>query len=181
MTLREGHRKKLWSLKPEICRLFEESDLTLQQIADYLGGTYKHTFNVVAKNYSSAQRRNRKKKNYSKSRIGSNNPSFGRKGEDSFRWESGKYFDKSGYVMVTKPDWYTARKGSKYIFEHHEVYCLHNNITQIPKGHCIHHRNFIKDNNDIDNLLLMSLGDHTKLHARLRKGAETIENTRNLK
>jgi len=177
MTLNEGHRKKLWSLKPEICRLFIESDLTIQQIADYLGGTYRHTFNTISKNFSSKQRRERKRNNYSKSRIGSNNPSFGKKGKDSFRWINGEWVEKAGYKMVTKPDWYTARKGSKYIFEHHEVYCLYNKITQIPKGHCIHHKDLDKSNNKIENLVLMSLGDHSKLHNRLRKGAETIENT----
>jgi len=165
----KGSRNKLWSLEPEICRLFKESTLTIEQIAEYIGGTPKHTWNTIAKNFSREERTKRKHNNYSRSRVGENNPSFGKYREDSFAWKTGRMSDGKGYNMVLRPDWYTSRKGYNYIYEHHYVYCLKNNLTQIPKGYCIHHKDGDTENNSIENLLLLSMSDHTKLHARLRR------------
>lgn len=165
----KGSRTKLWTLESEICRLFLESTLTIQQIADSLDGTYRHTWNVISKNFSRKERTERKKKNYSSSRIGENNPSFGKHREESFAWKTGTMVDKNGYNMVLRPDWYTARKGYNYIFEHHYVYCLYNKITEIPKGYCIHHIDLDITNNDIKNLLFLSMSEHSKLHSRLRR------------
>lgn len=198
----KGHRERLWKLAPEICRLFKESSLTTQQIADLLGGTYKHTGNVIAKNFSRSERTSKKKQNYSRSKLGENNPQFGKFREQAAGWKGGKMRDSHGYKMVLKPKWYTARKGYNYIYEHHFVFCTANNITQIPAGYCLHHINFDIDCNEIRNLKLMTMSEHSiyhnwikamlfpyevrennakrnslikpKLHIRLKKGAETI-------
>jgi len=165
----KGSRKRLWKLKPEICRLFKESELTLQQITDYVGGTPKHTQNVIGKNFSRKERIVRKKKNYSRSRIGKNNPMYGKKGKNSPSYKTGKCVRKGKRTLVLKPDWYTGRKGSNYIYEHSYIYCLWNLLTEIPAGYCIHHKDQIKNNNDITNLQMMTLGDHVRLHARLKR------------
>ena len=47
---------------------------------------------------------------------------------------------------------------------HHAVFCYYNNITKIPKGYVIHHKDFNKLNNDISNLQLLTISEHVTLH-----------------
>ena len=80
--------------------------------------------------------------------------------------------------MQTKPTWYTGRKGSKYVYVHNIIMCELLNLTEIPKGFCVHHIDGNKQNNDISNLALLSISAHSKLHHIEQKlqGAETIHN-----
>lgn len=53
---------------------------------------------------------------------------------------------------------------------------LHNLIWElsngkIPKGYEIHHIDFCKTNNEIENLQLVTPSEHTKIHAIARKGS----------
>ena len=42
---------------------------------------------------------------------------------------------------------------------------------KIPEGYEIHHKDFVKINNDVDNLQLVTPSEHTKIHALSRKGS----------
>ena len=58
-------------------------------------------------------------------------------------------------------------------FLHHLVMCEHLGITEIPRGYCVHHCDFNPHNNDIGNLVLLTVGEHSALHQALA-GATTI-------
>ena len=82
--------------------------------------------------------------------------------------------------MHKRPDWYTGRKGCKHVFTHHLVVCKHLGLTAIPKGWVVHHCDFNPHNNEFNNLVLMTMRDHNKLH-RFLAGATTISKESTLK
>lgn len=156
----------------DIKTLYEETDLTLQQIADHLGTSYKKVWAYVKRNYTPEHRRQRKVGNYRRSKLGDKNPMHGKVGELHHRYV-GVVGDSKGYLMCLKPEWYTGRKGSKHVFLHHVVMCEALGITEIPRGYCVHHCDFNPHNNSIDNLLMMTVGEHSALHTALG-GVTTI-------
>lgn len=76
-------------------------------------------------------------------------------------------FNGRTYYYCKKTSYYMG-KNSKYL--HRDVYLFHNNMETIPTGHVIHHSDFNKLNNDINNLVLLTTSQHLVLHNRLRKG-----------
>jgi len=94
---------------------------------------------------------------------GRKNPNLGisNKGRIPFNKNKGKGFlDAKGYK------WFMV--DGKKILEHHLVYCASKNLDIIPKGFVIHHINGIKNDNRIENLMLMDRGEHTSLHSKIR-------------
>ena len=156
----------------DIQHYYENTELTQQQIAQRLGIPWKRVFNFIKANYSAAYRKGRKAKCYRNSKLGDKNPMQGNMLEAHPRY-IGLVSDAKGYLLVVKPDWYTGRKRSNHVFAHHIPICEFFGITEIPKGWCVHHCDENPHNNDIDNLVLMLLGDHVRLHQAL-KGATTI-------
>lgn len=150
----------------------ENTELTLQQIADHLGKTYAAVQKYSSDNYTKEQRLSRKSNSYRKSKLGKANPMFEKCGDKHHNFV-GIVGDAKGYLMVLKPEWYTGRKGSKHVFAHSVVMCEHLGITEIPPKHCVHHCDKNPHNNSIDNLLMMSLAEHTAWHFSV-EGATTI-------
>ena len=155
----------------DIKHYYENTDLTLEQIARVTGTSYKVVWTYVAKNYSKEYRTERKRNSYRLSKLGDLNPMFGNKAEQHHNF-IGVVSDNKGYLMQIKPAWYTGRQRSKHVFVHHVVMCESNGTTCIPTGMCVHHCDFNPHNNSIDNLVLLSMGEHAALHAWL--GATTI-------
>lgn len=77
--------------------------------------------------------------------------------------------NKDGYRFIAyslvEPEvrQYLKRWGTRPVPEHCYVWCKANKM-EIPKGFHIHHMNHIRDDNKIENLLLISHSNHTKLH-----------------
>jgi hypothetical protein len=144
--------------------LYEETDLTVPEIAEKVGISKVTMCLWVNRNYTKEQRKAKRKLAYRKSKLGSNNPMTGKCGTSHHNYK-GRVSDGKGYILVLKPEWFTGRKGSKHVFEHHVVYCEAHGMTEIPKGYVIHHVDHDKTNNDPENLIMLTISDHIKLHA----------------
>lgn len=143
--------------------LYENTELTIEQISKEIGWSMYTTFQWIAQNYSKEVRKARKIRCYSNSKLGYLNPMFG-KTEEYHHNFIGDISDGKGYLMRLKPDWYTGRVGSKHVFVHQLVMCEALGITEIPKGFCVHHIDEDKTNNNISNLALMTTVAHMRLH-----------------
>ena len=161
----------------EIKNLIENTELTLKQIAERVGVSLFHVRKEWL-NYSEEFRKSRERKSKSNSqlllktsskRTGTNHPMF-----------KGVVSDSRGYYMVLKPEWYTGRKKSKHVFVHHIVVCAALGLTEIPKGWVVHHCDENPMNNVFDNLVLMTMTDHGRLHKTL-ESATTISKESTLK
>lgn len=73
------------------------------------------------------------------------------------------------YILVSAPKNYPGKLyRGKYCYEHHLCYWKHYGV--IPKDdEIIHHKDENKHNNIIDNLELMKLIDHVRLHNAEKK------------
>lgn len=159
--------------------LYETTSLTLQNIADKLGIPFSVVFSYVKKHYSKEHRTERKSHCYRNSKLGSKNPMFGKVGSEHHNFV-GAVSDNKGYWMQVKPGWYTGRRHSKHVFVHHIVVCENLNITEIPSKWNVHHCDFNSANNSFENLVLLTLSDHLRLHSYL-KGATTMSKDSTLK
>ena len=164
----------------DIKQLYEHTELTLQGIADHIGTSYKRVFNYVAAHYSKSYRTERKRISYRNSKTGELNPMTGKYAEQHHNY-IGVVSDNKGYLMVLRPSWYTGRLKSKHIFLHHEVVCRHLEIPAVPKGWHVHHVDKDPYNNAFDNLVLITAGDHNRIHRHVLVGATTISKESTLK
>lgn len=79
--------------------------------------------------------------------------------------------NKDGYVLIYMPEHPRAVKNR--VFEHIVVWEKEHNMT-IPDGYVVHHINGIKNDNRIENLLMMSVSEHIVLHhTNKKRSAET--------
>ena len=94
--------------------------------------------------------------NWGRTRIfkhGHNNPA----------WRGGKYKNEDGYILVKKPDHPYSIKRTHYIFEHRLVMEKHLG-RYLTKNEIVHHKNEIRDDNRIENLMLVTRGEHNGIH-----------------
>ena len=141
--------------------------LTQQHIADKLGLTRTVVSQCINSHLTTEEKLTLKAKRYAVSKQGDNNPMKGKFGNEHHNF-IGCVSDGNGYFMIIKPSWYTGRRGCKHVFEHSVVFCESLGITEVPKGFCIHHVDGDRTNNNMNNLAMMTLGAHTKLHIRER-------------
>lgn len=153
--------------------MFENTELTIEQIARYTGSTYKPVWSFIKKNYTRVYRDARKKRCYRNSKLGEKNPQYGKRASNY----KGECADGKGYLTVYKPDWYTGRRGSERVFVHSIVMCEALGITEIPQGFVIHHIDGDKTNNNINNLALMNMSGHQR-HHQLERATTISEESR---
>ena len=77
------------------------------------------------------------------------------------------YMD-AGYVSIYAPDHAHARK-SGYAAEHIVVALAEKGIEKLPSGHCVHHIDLRKNNNDPSNLEICSHKEHQRFHSQLEE------------
>ena len=123
--------------------------------------SYKMVHTRITNNFTKQQRQSRKITNYRNSKLGDKNPMT----NNPYRYNP--ISDSKGYLLVIKPPWYTGRKHSHHIFEHHYVTCEQLGMSAIPAKHVVHHCDSDKTNNDYSNLLLLTMSEHTALHQAL--------------
>ena len=129
---------------------------------------HRDIMGFIIDTYSKEYRDNRHKRLLSETKIGCNNPMYNLCGEHHPNYKE-LVADGHGYLMILKPEWYTSRLNAKHIYYHHYVMCMYMGLSEIPQGMVVHHIDFDKTNNNIDNLALMTNCAHSKLHQVIKK------------
>lgn len=147
-----------------ICSLYANTNQPMDSICKELKLKNYIVQDIIRAEFSEQYINDRKSRLYRLSKLGDKNPMLGKYREEHPNWK-GIIDDGNGYQMVKKPDWYTGRKSSSYVFYHSVVFCEYTGMTQIPKGFVIHHIDRNPKNNDINNLAMMTTSGHSKLHS----------------
>lgn len=148
----------------KVQQLYEHTYLTMEKIGSMTGNSLKVVGTYIRKAYPKDFQLSRKKECYSRSKQGDKNPAKGKHPTNYI----GECSDGKGYLTIYKPVWYTGRIGSERVFVHSVVMCEALGLTEIPKGFVVHHVDHNPLNNDLNNLCLMLMGAHTRLHCRER-------------
>lgn len=85
-----------------------------------------------------------------------------RRGEKSPTWKGGKTRSRKGYVVL--------RNDGDVIFEHRAVMEAHIG-RKLTDDEVVHHINGDKTDNRLENLQLMTRGEHSTMHNKRRKNA----------
>ena len=150
-----------------VCGLYANTHMRMQDIVKEAKLENYEVKQILNDNFSEEYQNRRKSKLYSLSKQGDKNRVKSRTGASHPRYK-GLVDDGNGYLMVVKPEWYTGRPGSDYVFYHSVVVCEALGLTEIPKGFVVHHIDCDKHNNDISNLALMNVSGHGRIHALYR-------------
>ena len=78
-------------------------------------------------------------------------------------WKGGRHQDKHGYVHIKMPEHPNARK-SGYVFEHTLVMAASLG-RPLAHGEIVHHINGIKDDNRLENLVVLTNAAHMSHHS----------------
>ncbi|EPD59255.1 hypothetical protein HMPREF1215_00863 [Coprococcus sp. HPP0074] len=108
---------------------------------------------------------------------GSNNHQFGLKGSLNSSWISDERISFYGYKLIRDLK-HPFRNNDDFVFEHRlvaEKYLLNNeNSIKIDEKfylkleYVVHHLDFNRQNNSLENLLVMKRSNHTSLHVNMR-------------
>lgn len=109
---------------------------------------------------------------------GKNNPNYGNRGPQNPIWKSDEKISVYGYVLVRCLDHPFANVDG-FVFEHRlvaEKYLLNDeNSVEIDgkrylrRDYDVHHIDGDKKNNSLDNLMVLTRGEHMSLHHRNRR------------
>ncbi len=102
------------------------------------------------------------------SKQGHKNPMTGKSGKKHPRHKD-DYINWQGYRFVDAPAWYEGTTKAGKVMEHVCVGCEKYALRSLPKGYVIHHKDEDKLNNHPDNLELLTISQHMKVHAELRR------------
>ena len=83
---------------------------------------------------------------------------LGLKGKDHPSWKGGFQIDRKGYVRLYAPE-----RKNRYVLEHISIMETHIG-RKLLRSECVHHRNHNPTDNRLENLELMSLSQHSRLH-----------------
>lgn len=98
-----------------------------------------------------------------------------RKGEKCSSWKGGKKKSKDGHILILKKG-HPMADSNGYLFEHRYIMSEHLGRL-LTEDEVVHHKNGIKDDNRIENLEIMTIGEHTKLH---HTGTKCSDETRKI-
>jgi len=151
----------------DIVELFH-SDIGVQAIMQKFNRDYYTIKKIWLTEYHEGQFKARTSRLCRLHKLGIKNPMSGKTGKLHHNFVEYE-INSSGYVMVEAPEWYTGKKDGSKIYQHILVYCEHNGLSLLPVGMVVHHLDENKQNNHPDNLILLSIQDHRRIHAWLNK------------
>lgn len=107
--------------------------------------------------------------NRSKHTKGKSNHQFGLIGEKNSSFKTGRRISNYGYVLIYKPE-HNRKNCNGYVFEH--ILIMESKIGRSLKyygdknknNEVCHHIDRNRQNNDINNLQLMTMSEHLKIH-----------------
>lgn len=99
---------------------------------------------------------------------GKNNPNYGNRGDSNPLFKGGRRLSNYGYWLVYKPEHPNARPNG-YIFEHRLIM---SEVLGRPleDWEHVHHKDGNKQNNNVENLMLVDDLTHKRIHAGWFKG-----------
>jgi len=109
---------------------------------------------------------------------GNGNHQYGLKGSKNSSWKSDERISSYGYKLIRVLN-HPFRNSDDMVFEHRllaEKYLLTeensvfvNGIAYLSKEYDVHHKDFNRANNSLDNLVVMKKSAHKRLHNLLAK------------
>lgn len=163
----------VWNKTPdtivnEILCALEDDTLRYKDIASKFGVSEWLVSKICSERCSDELKKRRYSKSCSVGKTGSKNHMHGKTKLKHPR--SKEVILVNGYRTVFMPDWWVGTDvKSNRMYEHHFVWATAYNQVELPKGYVIHHIDHNKHNNSLDNLVLLSISDHMKLHMEIRK------------
>ena len=84
------------------------------------------------------------------------------------RWKPGGSVASNGYVKVRVGKGHPLADTNGYAYEHHVIWCAAGNLRPAG-GQILHHRNGDRTDNRVENLELMTRGEHNAHHLASRR------------
>lgn len=124
---------------------------------------------------------------------GEKNHQYGLKGDKNSSWKSDRKLSRYGYIQVRALE-HPFRDYADMVFEHRlvaEKYLLNdknsvlvNGKRYLKKDYDVHHKNFDRTDNRVENLMVLTQKEHRALHSRLNpnkrnKKGQFVEDTPN--
>lgn len=89
------------------------------------------------------------------------------KGDRNPRWKGGIHNRKDGYILVRKGTFKKGECGAKYTLQHRLI--MEDFLKRkLLRSEIVHHKNGIRNDNRIDNLVIMTQSEHAKQDYILR-------------
>jgi hypothetical protein len=98
-------------------------------------------------------------------------PNHRPRGEDHHLWKGGHYKNSSGYIFIYLPEHPRANKDG-CVLEHRYVWEQFNGRL-LKTNEVVHHINGVRDDNRIENLIVLTKNKHSSLHVKERGGITT--------
>lgn len=86
----------------------------------------------------------------------------GKRGADHPQWGGGRFTHKTGYVMMYCPD--HPQSDVKGYLPEHRLIMEREMGRPLTRGEHVHHINGVKDDNRVENLVVLTKQEHHRLH-----------------
>lgn len=164
----------------DVINLYKNTNLRITDIRKEVGLEDYVVQSILRHHFTQDQISERKSRMYANSKLGSKNPNYRdangkgqrrveyKPNERSAIYKEGIKYESDGYAWIRRPSWYTGSTECR-VMEHIIVMCEARNLTELPEGYVVHHRNGNKHDNRIENLELLTRNDHMRFHTAQRK------------
>jgi hypothetical protein len=164
----------------DVINLYQNTNLRTIDIRKEVGLEDYVVQSILRHHFTQDQISERKSRMYANSKLGSKNPNYRdadgkvehrteyRPNERNAIYKDGVKYEFDGYAWIRRPFWYTGSTECR-VMEHIIVMCEVKNLTELPEGYVVHHRNGNKHDNRIENLELLTRNDHMRFHTEQRK------------